>query len=45
MALLAEQQKHQRDIALFALATGLRQGIFTYKGKPINWANTRLAKR
>jgi len=92
-ALLAELQEHQRDMVLFALATGLRQGnvtglcwlqvdlrrktawvhgddakngddlhvslndiamdvlqrqrgkhperVFTYKGKPINWANTR----
>jgi len=91
--LLAELQEHQRDMVLFALATGLRQGnvtglcwsqvdlgrrtawvhgddakngddlhvslndlamdvlqrqrgkhpkrVFTYKGKPINWANTR----
>jgi integrase len=92
-ALLAELREHQREMVLFALATGLRQGnvtglcwsqvdlarrtawvhgedvkngddlhvslndlamdvlqrqhgkhserVFTYKGKPINWANTR----
>jgi integrase len=92
-ALLAELQEHQRDMVLFALATGLRQGnvtglrwaqvdlerrtawvaaedakggedlhvslselalevlrrqlgrhperVFTYRGRPISWANTR----